>query len=135
MNNKYSDIINYTNWEPKHHLRMSLENRASQFTPFAALTGYNNEINEKNKIFDKRRYIEEDIKNDLDKKLLIIKTIINNNPLIELTYFKYDNKKLAGKYVNEKYNIKKIDLVNRTIITVNDKFISIDDIIDIKIFE
>ena len=40
MTHDYDDIINLPHYEPKHHPRMSMWNRAAQFAPFAALTGY-----------------------------------------------------------------------------------------------
>ena len=44
MTNDYNDIINLPHYEPKHHPRMSMWNRAAQFAPFAALTGYEDAI-------------------------------------------------------------------------------------------
>jgi hypothetical protein len=44
MTNNYDDIINLPHYEPKHHPRMSMWNRAAQFAPFAALTGYEDAI-------------------------------------------------------------------------------------------
>ena len=46
MRNDYDDIINLPHYEPKHHPRMSMWNRAAQFAPFAALTGYDDAIRE-----------------------------------------------------------------------------------------
>ncbi len=46
MINDYDDIINLPHYEPKHHPRMSMWNRAAQFAPFAALTGYDDAIKE-----------------------------------------------------------------------------------------
>ena len=46
MRNDYDDIINLPHYEPKHHPRMSMWNRAAQFAPFAALTGYDAAIRE-----------------------------------------------------------------------------------------
>ena len=46
MTNNYDDIINLPHYEPKHHPRMSMWNRAAQFAPFAALTGFDDAIKE-----------------------------------------------------------------------------------------
>lgn len=46
MNDNYEDIINLPHYEPKRHPRMSMEARAAQFAPFAALTGYEEAIKE-----------------------------------------------------------------------------------------
>ena len=50
MRNDYDDIINLPHYEPKHHPRMSMWNRAAQFAPFSALTGYNAAIQEAKEI-------------------------------------------------------------------------------------
>ena len=50
MTNDYDDIINLPHYEPKHHPRMSMWNRAAQFAPFAALTGYDAAIQESGSI-------------------------------------------------------------------------------------
>ena len=52
MTNDYDDIINLPHYEPKHHPRMSMWNRAAQFAPFAALTGYDAAIQESNRVTD-----------------------------------------------------------------------------------
>jgi len=44
MISDYDDIINLPHYEPKHHPRMSMWSRAAQFAPFAALTGYEDAI-------------------------------------------------------------------------------------------
>ena len=51
MTNDYDDVINLPHYEPKHHPRMSMWNRAAQFAPFAALTGYDAAIQESREHF------------------------------------------------------------------------------------
>ena len=45
----YDDIINLPHHVSKRHLQMSMWNRAAQFAPFAALTGYEDAIEDVNK--------------------------------------------------------------------------------------
>ncbi len=46
MKDTYDDIINLPHYEPKYHPRMSMQSRAAQFAPFAALTGHDAAIKE-----------------------------------------------------------------------------------------
>ena len=81
--NKYYDIINLPHHVSKVHPRMSIQNRAAQFAPFAALTGYESELRETVRLTDKKIELEEEVKEELNRKLQKIKTNIkdkiNNN--------------------------------------------------------
>ena len=44
MTDNYDDIINHPHHVSKRHPQMSMWNRAAQFAPFAALTGYEDAI-------------------------------------------------------------------------------------------
>ena len=131
MNGKYDDIINLEHHISEKHPQMSRGARAAQFAPFAALTGYDTAIKETARITDKKKEIDEGLKNILNNKLQIILQNIKSNPEITFTYFIKDNKKDGGKYITLKGNVKKIDITNGYII-LNDKTkITINDIINI----
>ncbi len=66
MNGKYSDIIDHPHYEPKTHPRMSMLNRAAQFSPFAALTGYGEAISETAKVVEERILAEDRIDEEMD---------------------------------------------------------------------
>ena len=66
MNGKYSDIIDHPHYEPKIHPRMSMLNRAAQFSPFAALTGYGEAISETAKVVEERILAEDRIDEETD---------------------------------------------------------------------
>ena len=111
---------------------MSLYDRAAQFQPFAALTGYNDLIFESSRLTKKKIILSEDEKNTINDKLLLLDSNIKIKPLATFTYFIKDNKKSGGNYITISGNVKKIDLYNKIIILTNNQKISIDDIIDIK---
>lgn len=129
--NNYDDIINLPHHKSKIHRPMSMENRAAQFSPFSALTGYEDAIKETGRITDIRKNIDDNIKVELDYKLNILKNDIKHNPQASITYFIKDNKKLGGKYVTIAGRITKIDL-NKSIIIIDNIMIPILDIIDIE---
>lgn len=129
---KYKDIINLEHYEPKHHVRMSKYQRAAQFAPFAALTGYDEEVKETARMTDKRIVIDAGLRSILNDKLLIIKNNINDNPEISFTYFVNDAKKSGGKYITISGLVKRIDEVNGYVKLVDNTLVPIKDIIDIK---
>lgn len=133
--NKYNDIINLEHHISKSHKQMSLENRAVQFAPFSALTGYDEAIKETARITQNRIELDEELKHTLNKKLICIQSQISSNPRVTITYFVPDSKKLGGKYQTVTGNVRKIDKYNKIIILINGLKIPIIEIIDIVIYE
>lgn len=126
----YDDIINLPRPEPIRS-RMPIQNRAAQFMPFAALTGYDETIEETARLTDDRIELDEYIKARLDKKLDILKEQIGNEPEITVTYFKRDETKPGGAYVSVHGTARKIDYNSRIIIMRDGTRIPINDIINI----
>lgn len=131
MIDNYDDIINIKHFDPKKHLRMSIEKRAAQFAPFAALTGYNEAVIETGRITDNEIYLDDEFKEEISNK---INLLLKNKEIAEFTYFVKDSKKSGGSYKKIKSSIKKIDYLNRLVYLTNKEKIIIDNIIDI-IFE
>ena len=132
---KYDDIINLPHYEPKYHPRMSKYKRSAQFAPFAALVGYDEQVQECSRLTDKRLEIDDELKEKINNKLNKINELIKNSPEVDITYFIPDEKKDGGKYITEIGNVKRIDYINRFIKLTDNKKIILDDVIDIKINE
>ena len=128
----YEDIINLPHHVSKKRQPMPIADRAAQFSPFAALTGYEENIKEATRLTDKRIEIDEDKKLILNDKLQIILNNIKEEPVITFTYFIYDEKKSGGKYVEITEPVKKINLIEGYIILKDKTKISIEEIIDIN---
>lgn len=128
---EYNDIINLPHHVSKNHPQMSIEERAAQFAPFAALTGHSDAIKETARLTSKRIEIDEELKSIIDNKLQMIQEKISLNPEVSVTYFEPDKKKKGGEYVTVVGNIKKIDNYNQTIIFTDDTIIPINEIIEI----
>ena len=128
---KYDDIINLPHPEPKNHQRMSLENRAAQFSPFAALTGHNEAIKETERLTDQKIELEEDAITDINRTLMWIKDNIKSKPEVIVTYFVPDYKKTGGKYITATVNVLKIDEINYLLITTQGDKIAIHNILEI----
>jgi len=132
LSDKYDDIIHLEHYKSKRHPQMSIQNRAAQFSPFAALTGYESAILEKARVTKHKPELDENKISILNEKLTILHEQLKNPPLILLTYFKKDLKKEGGEIIQKQGYINKVNLTEHTIY-FNDMFlISIDCIIDIS---
>ena len=128
---KYDDIINMPHHISKKHPRRSLENRSAQFAPFAALTGYEDEVEETARITDKRIEITDEIKSTINMRLQIIQEKINTKPKVTIKYFIPDNKKEGGSYKTVTSNVLKIDQYKKLVVLKDNTKIFISDIINI----
>ena len=129
--NNYEDIINLPYKKSVSHKHMSNHDRAAQFAPFAALTGYNELIKETARRVEKKKTISRDKKEEISKRLIYVRDLKDNDVPIYITYFVKDPKKNGGQYVtSEIYNLK-IDEYNKTI-KIEDTIIKINDIYDIE---
>ncbi len=131
--NKYDDIINLPRHISKKHPQMSVEERAAQFAPFAALVGYEDEVEETARITEKRIELNEEEKKILDMKLQMLNEQIKVQiyPNITIMYFIPDLKKDGGKYIKVSGVIKKVDEFKQLIILDDKTEIPIKDIIKI----
>ena len=130
--NRYSDIINIKNYEPKFHKRMNRYNRAAQFASFAALKGYEDMIEEEARITDKKIELTEEEIFILNNKLNLIISKIEQHPIIKIKYFIKDNKKNGGIYKTINKPIKRINNSKRCIELIEGITIPISSIVEIE---
>ncbi|MCD7958094.1 MAG: hypothetical protein LUF89_00825 [Ruminococcus sp.] len=115
--------------------KMSLQDRAAQFSPFAALTGYEDETNETARLTDDKLILDDDrqaMLNDAAKKLL---SHLYEKVPITVEYFVPDHAKEGGKYTVYSGKFRWLDSYNRRIVFYDGKEIPLDDIYDIQIDE
>lgn len=132
MKESYNDIINLPHHISSKHPHMDMSDRAAQFSPFAALSGYNAAIQETVRLTKAKMELDEDIKNTLDMKLHIMSERINERPEMTITYFQIDKTKEGGSYETATGFIKKIDNSRYVIVMEDGSQISIDDILEIE---
>ena len=125
--NQYDDIINLPHHTSKNHPRMSIQNRAAQFSPFAALTGYEDAINETKRITTQKRILTNDMIEEINITLLEIKEQLNKYTY-QITYFKKDTKKEGGSYLTIIDKIIKINPIEEYLLTSNKTKINLKDI-------
>ena len=128
---RYDDIIDLPHFTSKTHPRMSPENRAAQFAPFAALVGYDAVIKETARLTDKRMVLDEDEKLVISSKLQLIQDNIKERPEVAFTYFLPDAKKSGGAYVVITGKVKKVDEHQRAVVMASGEVIPIDEVIAI----
>ena len=131
MAENYEDIINLPHHISKKHRPMPREARAAQFAPFAALTGYESDVNEAARSTGKRREIGEYETERLNRRINEIRDGIHGNTEVIITYFKPDEKKTGGEYLNIGGRVRKIDDYGRTLTLTSGALIPLDDISEI----
>ena len=105
---KYDDMIHLSRPESRH-ARMSAYDRAAQFSPFAALTGFDAAIAETRRLTDSRIELDEGGKQLLDEQMHALLDVIHTRPKVTITWFCYDERKAGGTYVVTSGIVKKID--------------------------
>lgn len=129
--NNYEDIINLPHHVSATRPHMTLHDRAAQFAPFAALTGYGAEINEAGRYVTEKIELAADAQTELDRKLQILQENISAKPEISITYFVPDKLKNGGIYLTVSATVIRIDTHKKELILENKTSISIDDLIEI----
>ena len=132
MNNNYEDIINLPHHVSTKRPQMPLKDRAAQFAPFAALTGHDEAIKETARLTDERIELDESTLAILNDKIQIILDNLDIEPEITVTYFKPDDKKSGGIYIDHAGVVKRIDDFEKTVIFTDKVIIPIEDILDIQ---
>ena len=129
----YDDIINLPHHQSKNHPHMSMHDRAAQFAPFAALTGYDDAVKEARRLTDSKPELDENQLEELDQKLADLMTRIEEHPKVTITYFEPDDNKDGGEYIAYDGRLSKIDYVRKALIFEDNKTISLSDILKIVV--
>ena len=129
MTGPYDDIINLPHHVSTSHPHMPNIERAAQFSPFAALTGFEGAIEETARLTDDLRDISDSEREKLDAALAGLMRNPDPKADVKITYFVSDAKKEGGEYVTEKVRIRRVDTDRREIVTMDKRRIAIDMIL------
>ena len=131
--NEYDDIINMPHHQSSKRPHKSSHQRAAQFAPFAALTGYDAAIDETARLTGQKLELSDEQANHLNAQIQHIIENIADKPRVEITYFVPDNRKSGGEYVTVTGRVRRVDDHNREIVFVDGMTVGIDDVYMIKI--
>ena len=133
MADDYKDIMDMPHHVSQSRPHMPMRNRAAQFAPFAALTGYEEAVRESARLTESKAEICEDDAEELNKKIRLIGERIAAEPYCEVTYFVPDQRKSGGEYITVSGNVRFIEETTRQMIFCDGLHIPIDDIVKISI--
>jgi len=128
---QYDDIINLQHHVSSNREHMSILDRAAQFSPFAAVVGYDGAIKETARLTNHRIELDEAEKTILDEKLRIVQEQLNRQQDIELVFFRPDETKSGGAYITVIGTVKKIEVYEHTVVMQNGTRIPIEEIVNI----
>lgn len=132
---KYDDIIHLPHPVSSKHARMSRIDRAAQFSPFAALTGYDAVITETGRLTDSSIELDESRKEVLNERLRYVLSVLSQQPRVRITYFREDDWKAGGAYVTASGRVKKVDAYDHAIILTDGQTISMETVRDLELEE
>ena len=114
----YGDIINHPHWQSPTRPHMSLYDRAAQFAPFAALSGYDEMIGEEGRLVDNKIELGPDEMENLNETIANIQRAIDagSKPVVAITYFIPDHLKAGGRYETITEAIRRVDTVEQKLI-------------------
>lgn len=115
MNEKYKDMLHLPHPVSTSHPPMPLQDRAAQFSPFAALTGYDDALRETARLTDRFIELDEDRKQEIDRQIFYLQQHPEEAVPVKITYFIPDDKKTGGSYTAIEGYVRKIDENNKSL--------------------
>ena len=128
---KYEEIMKHPHHVSKTRPQMPMSDRAAQFAPFAALTGYESAIKETGRLTDEKIELDEEALTALDMKYQILMDAFDDAPEVTITFFQPDERKAGGKYIAATGAVKKVDDFERRITMRDGTRIPMDDVLSI----
>ena len=132
MKTEYDDIIDLPHHVSKVHPQMPMRARAAQFSPFAALTGYGDVIDETARLTVPKRELDESEKAELDRKVGVLISRLGERPAVRIEYFVPDERKDGGKYVIKSGAIVRITPIRKTLTLDDGTTIRFENVADIS---
>ena len=127
----YEDIINLPHHVSRTHPHMTLEERAAQFSPFAALTGYEAAVQETARLTDTRAQLDDGQIDVINRQLVSLKARIGEQPTATITFFLPDSRKEGGAYQTVSGVVRKIDEMEQLLWMADGTKIPIPDIYEV----
>ena len=132
MSGPYDDIIHLSRPVSAKHRPMSMTARAAQFSPFAALTGYDAAVRESARVTEQRIELDEGVKAELNARLNCILEHLSEHPKVSITYFMPDEKKSGGAYRTVTGAVRKLDSFAKTLTLVDGTVVPMEEMIHVE---
>ena len=132
MKGQYDDIIDLPHHVSARHPKMPMPERAAQFSPFMALTGYEDVIRETARLTEQKPEFSENVCEELEGKMRILAEHTAEHPEITVSYFLPDERKEGGAYVRGTGAVKEIDRIGKTIVLTDKTRIPMEQIREIE---
>ena len=129
MKTPYDDIIHLPHHVSQNHPQMPMLDRAAQFAPFAALTGYEAAVEETARLTSERRELSSQETEELNRRLAALIVHLPDRPEATVEYFVPDDRKAGGAYVTVTGRVRHISVPERTLVMEDGTVIPIDDVV------
>lgn len=124
----YDDIIRLPHHVSQNHPQMSMHDRAAQFAPFAALTGYEAALGETARLSVERRELDAQEAEELNRRLVALIARLPDRPEVTIEYFVPDDRKAGGAYVTVTGRMRHISVAKMTLVMEDGTEIPMEDV-------
>ena len=131
MKTPYADIIDLPHHVSRNHPQMSMHDRAAQFAPFAALTGYETEVGETARLTVLKRELNAQEAEELNRQLAAIIEHLSERPEVTVEYFVPDERKSGGAYVTVTGRARHISIPEKTLVMEDGTEIPLDEVVSL----
>jgi hypothetical protein len=135
ITHQYDDIIRLQRPDCGRRARMSLYDRAAQFSPFAALTGFDDAIAETGRQTQDRIELDRDALDRLDEQMQGLLEVLDSQPEAEVVWFRYDERKAGGSYVTTTGHVKKVDTYLERMIFTDGRSIPLGEVLSVTVMK
>ena len=131
MKTPYDDIIRLPHHVSQNHPQMPLRDRAAQFAPFAALTGYEAAVGETARLTAERRELDPQEAEELNRRLAELAARLPERPEVTVEYFVPDDRKAGGAYVTVTGRVRHVSVPEKTLVMEDGTVVALDDVVSI----
>ena len=131
MKTPYDDIIHLPHHVSQNHPQMPMLDRAAQFAPFAALTGYEAAVGETARLTAEKRELDAQEAEELNRSLSTLIAHLPDRPEATIEYFIPDDRKAGGAYVTVSGRVRHISVPERTLVMEDGTVIPLDDVVSL----
>ena len=131
MKTPYDDIIHLPHHVSQNHPQMPMLDRAAQFAPFAALTGYEAAVGETARLTSERRELDPQEAEELNRRLTELAARLPDHPEVTVEYFVPDDRKAGGAYVTVTGRVRHFSVPEQTLVMEDGTEIPMEDVVSI----